>query len=130
MEQEITKQIEIYETCLNTSDTHLTMKLYGREPIFMAEFSQAFIGRDAVQRAYTQVFHMIKLSVKFTIHEIVNMGGDLAYVRTTSAGQQKMLATGKISPEANNELFVFRKEDGQWKIHRYLFASSKLPEAN
>jgi hypothetical protein len=24
--------------------------------------------------------------------------------------------------EGNNELFIFRKEQGNWKIHRYLFA--------
>jgi hypothetical protein len=49
---------------------------------------------------------------------------DLAYGRTTSVGQQEVLATHKISREANNELFIFRREQGQWKIHRYMFAAS------
>jgi ketosteroid isomerase-like protein len=129
MKQEVAKQITVYETCLNTSDTSLALTLYGSEPIFMAEFAQAFIGRDAVRQAYDHVFRTIKLHVKFEIHEIVDMGGGLAYVRTTSSGQQEMLATGKISREANNELFIFRNENGQWKIHRYLFASSKPPES-
>jgi hypothetical protein len=40
------------------------------------------------------------------------------------------LATHKISPEANNELFIFRREQGQWKIHRYMFAASNPPAAN
>jgi hypothetical protein len=31
--------------------------------------------------------------------------------------------------EGNNELFIFRKEEGKWKIHRYLFASSNPPES-
>lgn len=31
--------------------------------------------------------------------------------------------------EGNNELFIFRKERGKWKIHRYLFASTNPPEA-
>ena len=59
--------------------------------------------------------------------KIVDMGGDLAYARTTSAGRQEMLATHAASQEANNELFVFRKEKGVWKIHRYLFASCNPP---
>jgi len=32
-----------------------------------------------------------------------------------------------MSKEANNELFIFRKEQGKWKIHRYLFATSNPP---
>jgi ketosteroid isomerase-like protein len=129
MKQEITNALKAYESSLNTSDARAAMALYGSDPIFMAEYANAFVGRDAVQRGYDQVFRTIKLNVRFTIHEIVEMGGDLAYVRTTSAGQQEMLATHKMSQEANNELFIFRKEDGQWKIHRYLFASSKPPSA-
>jgi ketosteroid isomerase-like protein len=129
MQQEITNVLKAYESALNTSDSKAAMSLYGSDPIFMAEYANAFIGRDMVQRGYDQVFRAIKLNVRFTIHEIVGMGGDLAYVRTTSAGQQELLATHAMSQEANNELFVFRKENSHWKIHRYLFASSKPPSA-
>ena len=59
---------------------------------------------------------------------VVEMG-ELAYVRTTSAGKTEILAEKKTVKEANNELFIFRKEDGQWKIHRYLFATSNPPGA-
>src|ERR1700756_3572190 len=31
--------------------------------------------------------------------------------------------------EANNELFIFRKEKGKWKIHRYVFAPCHPPAA-
>ena len=55
--------------------------------------------------------------------------GDLAYVRTTSAGKTEILANKATGQEANNELFIFRKEKGKWKIHRYLFASSNPPRA-
>ena len=129
MKQEITNVVKAYENALNSSDTKAAMALYGSDPIFMAEYASAFIGRDAVQQAYDHVFRAIKLNVRFTIHEIADMGGDFAYVRTTSAGQQEMLATHQMSREANNELFVFRKENGHWKIHRYLFASSNAPSA-
>jgi hypothetical protein len=55
--------------------------------------------------------------------------GDLAYVRTTSAGKTEILQNKRTVKEANNELFIFRKEEGKWKIHRYLFASSNPPES-
>ena len=129
MNQEITNLLKAYEKALNTSDTKAAIALYGSDPIFMAQNAPAFIGRDAVQTSYQQIFKSIKLNVVFTIHEIVDMGGDLAYGRTTSAGQQELLAAHTTSKEANNELFIFRKEQGQWKIHRYLFATSNPPAA-
>ena len=96
----------------------------------MAQNMEAFVGRAAVQASYEHIFKAIKLNVVFTIHEIVSMGDDLAYARTTSAGQTEILAAHKTVKEANNELFIFRKEAGQWKIHRYLFATSNPPAGN
>jgi ketosteroid isomerase-like protein len=129
MNPEITTLLKAYENALNTSDTKAAMALYGSDPIFMAQNAVAFIGREAVQGSYQHIFEALKLKVVFSIHEIVEMG-DLAYGRTTSAGQQEILARHKTSKEANNELFIFRKEEGHWKIHRYLFATSNPPAAN
>ncbi len=39
--------------------------------------------------------------------------GDLAYVRTTSAGKTDILPKKVTRKEANNELFIFRKEEGK-----------------
>ena len=127
MNEEITNVLKDYEKALNTSDATLAVSLYGSEPIVMPQGAPAFVGREGVQQAYDGFFKILKLHVAFQIHEIVNMGGDLAYVRTTSGGEQEILATQKKSKEANNELFIFRKEDGKWKIHRYLFATSNPP---
>jgi ketosteroid isomerase-like protein len=129
MNQEITNLLKAYEKALNTSDTKAAMALYGSDPIFMAQNAVAFIGRDSVRASYQHIFEALKLNVVFSIHEIVEMG-DLAYGRTTSAGQQEALAAHTTSKEANNELFIFRKEGGHWKIHRYLFATSNPPAAN
>ena len=128
MNQDIVNVIKAYEKSLNTSDTQAALALYGDDPVFMPEFSPALSGREAVRAGYDHVFGAIKLNVSFTIHEIVEMG-DLAYVRTTSAGKTEILANKATVQEANNELFIFRKEKGKWKIHRYLFASSNPPRA-
>jgi uncharacterized protein (TIGR02246 family) len=130
MNQEITDLLKAYEKALNTSDAKAALALYGSDPIVMPQNAPAFIGREAVQATYNHFFEILKLNVVFSIHEIVDMGGDLAYGRTTSAGTQEILAGHKITKEANNELFIFRKEQGQWKIHRYLFATSNPPTAN
>ncbi|MBV9874812.1 MAG: SgcJ/EcaC family oxidoreductase [Verrucomicrobia bacterium] len=128
MNQDIVNVIQAYETALNASDTEAAIALYGEDPIFMPQYSAALNGRDAVRLGYDHVFNTLKLNVTFTVHEVVEMG-DLAYVRTTSAGKTEILAKKTIVKEGNNELFIFRKEQGHWKIHRYLFASTNPPAA-
>jgi len=119
----INEVLNRYEKSLNASDAGNILKLYGKDPVFMPQHSPAHVGRDQVRAAYEQVFNAIKLNVKFTVYEIEEFG-DLAYVRTSSAGETTILANGVIVNEGNNELFVFRKEDGDWKIHRYIFSTS------
>jgi len=102
------------------------MNLYASNPVFMPQHSVALEGRDAVKAGYEHVFSNIKLDVKFTVHEIEALGS-LAYGRTTSAGKTRILAAATTVNEGNNELFIFKKEDGQWKIHRSLFATSNPP---
>jgi uncharacterized protein (TIGR02246 family) len=128
MNQDIVNVIKAYEKSLNASDTLAALALYGEDPIFLPQNSVALSGRDAVKAGYDHVFNTLKLNVTFTIHEVVEMG-DLAYVRTTSAGKIEILAKKTTVREGNNELFIFRKEHGKWKIHRYLFASTNPPEA-
>ena len=128
MNQDIVNVIKAYEKSLNASDTQAALALYGEQPVFMPQYSAALSGRVAVKTGYEKVFSTLKLNVNFTIHEVVEMG-DLAYVRTTSAGKTEILAKKTTVNEGNNELFIFRKEHGEWKIHRYLFASTNPPEA-
>ena len=126
MNQDIVNVIKAYEKSLNASDTATALELYGEDPIFMPEYSAALSGREAVRAGYDHVFETLKLNVIFTVHEVVEMG-DLAYVRTTSAGETEILSKKRKVKEGNNELFIFRKEHGKWKIHRYLFASTNPP---
>ena len=119
----IEKLIKGYESALNASNTNAVLDLYAVNPVFMPQNAPAMVGRDAVRKAYDQVFSTIKLNVRFTVHEVETLG-DVAWARTSSAGRTRILAAGKEVEEGNNELFVFRRENGAWKIHRYLFASN------
>ena len=118
--------LKAYEAALNASDADAVMRLYGAEPVFMPQHVPALVGRDAVRAGYDHVFAAIKLAVTFEIHEI-EAGPDRGWARTSSAGTQTVLATGETSREGNNELFVFHHEEGEWKIHRYLFATNQPP---
>jgi len=116
--------LKSYETALNANATDAILDLFGSDPVFMPQNAPALIGRDAVRAGYEQVFATLKLNVRFEIHEVVE-AGDYAWARTSSAGRTRVLAAGVEVTEGNNELFIFRRENGAWKIHRYLFATNQ-----
>ena len=120
----IKELIKTYEIALNANDLEKILALYGSEPVFMPQHAPALVGRDAVRAGYKQVFETLKLDIRFEVHEIEE-AGDWAWARTSSAGRTRILAAGVEVTEGNNELFIFRREGGEWRIHRYLFATNQ-----
>ncbi len=120
----IENTIKAYEAALNSNDIDTILALYGSQPIFMPQHAPALVGHAAVRAGYQQVFDTIKLNVTFTVHE-VEVLGDTAWARTSSAGRTRILGADIEVTEGNNELFVFKREIGNWKIHRYLFATNQ-----
>lgn len=114
-----------YEEALNGSSTAAVMPLYTEDGVFMPPNNHSAVGKAAVRKAYDAVFKAITLHVKFTIAEIVMISPEWAFVRTNSAGTNKINTTGAISPEGNQELFIFKKGgDGTWRIARYSFSTT------
>jgi len=118
-----------YEVALNQSDTDAVMKLYASDGVFMPQNSPSSVGAKEVRRAYDAVFKTIKLTVQFNLAEVVELAPDWVFARTNSAGTVKIHATGAGGPEANQELFLFQKIDGTWKIARYCFSTTNPPRA-
>jgi len=119
-----------YEDALNQSDTEAVMKLYAPDGVFMPQHFASSVGADAVRNAYDGVFEAITLKVKFVVAEVHQIAPDWAIARTNSAGTVTVKATGGGGPEANQELFVFQKIDGAWKIARYCFSTTNPPPAS
>jgi uncharacterized protein (TIGR02246 family) len=128
-EQAVAAALSKYEEALNQSDTNAVMKFYAPDGVFMAQNFPSSVGADAVRKAYDVVFKTIKLTVKFNVAEVVELAPNWAFARTNSAGTVKIHATGQTSAEANQELFVFQKIDGAWKIARYCFSTTNPPRA-
>jgi uncharacterized protein (TIGR02246 family) len=116
-----------YEEALNESDTEAVMKLYASDCVFMAQNFPSSVGATAVRKSYETVFKTIKLSVKFNVAEVVQVAPEWAFARTNSAGNVTVNATGAKSAEANQELFVFRRNGGAWQIARYCFSTTNPP---
>ena len=128
MEKEEKKKIEellrTYQTCLNTSDAKLAQSLYTKDGVFMPTQAPSGIGSEGILKSYEFVFSQIQLNIEFLIEEI-QVEGNMAFAITSSNGTVKIHANGVEAPEANRELFVFEKINGEWKIARYMFNKVK-----
>jgi uncharacterized protein (TIGR02246 family) len=121
----VTVLLAKYNDALNASSTDAVMPLYAEDGVFMPPYSPSAVGSEALRKAYDAVFKAITLNVKFAIAEIVELAPDWAFARTNSVGTTLDHATGNRSAEANQELFIFRKDrGGSWKIARYSFSST------
>ena len=92
----------------------------------MPEYAPPAVGREAVRKAYEWVFATLKLNGRFIVHE-AEVIGDTAWVRTNSTGRFTIIATGFEADVANSEFFLFKRENGVWKIHRYIFTACRSP---
>ena len=128
-ENAVASILKDYETALNSSNTEAALKLYAPDGVFMPQHSAASVGTESVRKAYKAVFAAITLTVEFRIAEIRQIAADWVLARTNSTGTTKNNATGIVGPEANQELFLFQKVDGDWKIARYCFCTTKPPAA-
>ena len=123
-ENAVASVLKEYQIALNASDAEAALKLYAPDGVFMPQHSPASVGTAAVRKAYEAVFAAITLTVKFEIAEIRQIAPDWVLARTNSAGTTKNNATSAQGPEANQELFLFQKIGGVWKIARYCFCTT------
>jgi len=124
-EAAIRSVLSSYQDALNASNTEAVMPLYTDDGVFMPPNNHSAVGKPAVRKAYDAVFRAITLKVKFTVAEVVKMSAEWAFVRTNSAGTNRINATGATGAEGNQELFIFKKgSDGKWRIARYSFSTT------
>lgn len=117
-----------YEVALNASDVDAVIALYAEDGVFMPQHIPAAVGRDEVRAAYVNVFNAITLNVEFEVDEVEQISEDWALARTRSAGTVTVNATGEGGPEANQELFLLRRDDeAGWRIARYIFTTLNPP---
>jgi uncharacterized protein (TIGR02246 family) len=113
-----------YAAALRSGNVEALVALYAPNGVFMREDMPAVVGREALTKAYREVFATLKVDLAFTIQE-TEVSGDMAWLRSTSTGRIKILASGAESSNSFNELVVFRREGGAWKIRSYIYASNK-----
>lgn len=113
-----------YRDALNASDVNKVLPLYTRDGVFMPTNAPTAAGKEQLKASYEFVFKTIQLHIEFFIDE-VTVVDDHAFALTNSKGTTLIRANGQTVAEENRELFVLAKEDGQWKIARYMFNKTK-----
>ena len=124
-EQSAIEQLLIsYRDALNASDPSKVLTLYTTDGVFMPTNAPTAKGQEQLKDSYEFVFKTIQIHIEFFIEEIV-VSGDYAYAVTNSKGTALIHANGQTVSEENRELFVFQKDNEQWKIARYMFNKTK-----
>ncbi|MFN1216282.1 YybH family protein [Chryseobacterium kwangjuense] len=123
--KDIEQTLFAYQNALNASSTEQVLPLYTQSGIFMPQGGPTAKGQEQLKGAYDFVFKTLQLNIKFEIDEISLINENHAVARTMSRGTQLIHAENVTTPEENRELFVLEKEDGKWKIARYMFNKTK-----
>ena len=118
------KIMDKYAAALGSGDVEALVGLFSPKGVFMREEMKAVIGQDALRAAYKEVFATLKVDLQFTVRE-AEESGDMAWLRSVSKGTVKILKTGVEAKQGYNQLVVFRKEGGAWKIRAYLYGSNR-----
>lgn len=124
-EQAITFLLHTYGSVLASRSLPDLLTIYTSDGVLMAPGFQPSVGTEALKASYERIFATIKLDIEFTIDEIVVTGGEWAFARTTAEGRKYWLQKGTDEFHHNQEIFVCRKVEGEWKIARYIFSSMK-----
>jgi uncharacterized protein (TIGR02246 family) len=120
----IEKLIFTYQDALNASDANRVLALYTKDGVLMANAAPTAEGAEAVKGTYQYVFDNFTYTLQFAVLE-VEVQGNVAFARSTSKGSFVIKASGQTVADENRELFVFEKENGQWKIARYMYNKTK-----
>lgn len=120
----IEKTLNTYFSSLNASDVKTAVSSYTADGVFIPTKFPTATGTAQLVTAYENVFKAIQLNVTVKIEEII-IKDDIAFARTLSNGTTLIHATGEKMPEENREFFLLRKDNGEWKIARYMFNQPK-----
>lgn len=116
--------MERYAAALRSNNVEALVALYAADGVFMRDNLPAVAGTEALRASYRQVFATLKVDLSFEIVE-TEVVGDMAWLRGASKGRIRTLATGVEASESFNQLIVFRRLGGTWKIRAYMYASNK-----
>jgi uncharacterized protein (TIGR02246 family) len=120
MNEQIQTLMQTYERSLNEANVDLVRRVYADDAVFIGQPFPTATGKDAIVALYADFLSKLDFNVKFKVLE-VELGDNLGFVRTQSAGTITPKGQTPGGTEGNREVFVVKKIDGAWKFYRYIF---------
>ena len=116
----IRNAVENYIERISRSDTDALLSLFADDGVVMAPDAPTMAGAGQLKAFFDYSLATVRLDPKIHVDEVVT-SGDYAFARCHSKVKLTLLETNASHLEENRELFVFRKDGGEWKIARYMF---------
>ncbi len=116
--------MERYAAGLRWGAADALVGLYTADGVFIRDDLPAASGTEALRAAYRQVFATLKVDLAFDIKE-TEVAGDMAWLRATSKGRVKTLASGVEATETFNTVVIFRRTTVGWRIRCYMYNARK-----
>jgi uncharacterized protein (TIGR02246 family) len=113
-----------YGQALNEGNSKRFVSLYTEDGVFVPRGYAPCEGREQIEKFLSGFFTRKKLEFNFYIQEIEIMNDEYAWVLSHSRGQEYVIAENQYNPQANEELFLMKKVNQEWKIKRYIFNDS------
>jgi ketosteroid isomerase-like protein len=116
--------MERYAAGLRWGTADALVTLFTSDGVFIRDNLPPAAGTEALRAAYRQVFATLKLDLAFEIKE-TEVSADMAWLRATSKGRIKTLASGVEATESFNDVVIFRRTAAGWKIRCYMYNAAK-----
>lgn len=118
------KLIRTYFDALNAGSAEKVTSLFTDTGVLLAQGAPTATGREQVNGTFQYVFDNFDYTLKVSIGEVI-VQGNYAIVSSTSTGSFVIKATGETVPADYRETFILEKENGVWKIERYMYNQPK-----
>lgn len=120
--KQISDLMTAYQNILNNANAANIKDVYTKDGTFIGQGFPTAIGQANIENLYSDFLSKLDFDIEFNIIEIT-LENDYGYIQTISRGTIVPKGQTAKNKEANREIFIVKKVNEQWKIHRYIFTS-------
>jgi uncharacterized protein (TIGR02246 family) len=120
----VEKLITTYFDALNAGNAETVTGLFTKTGVLLAQGAPTATGSEQVNGTFKYVFDNFSYALKVSIGEVV-IQGKYAIVSSTSTGSFVIKAKNETVTADYRETFILNKENGVWKIARYMYNQPK-----
>ncbi|MFV0530020.1 MAG: YybH family protein [Flavobacteriales bacterium] len=120
----VKKVVTTYFDALNAGNVEKATALFTKNGVLLAQGAPTATGSEQINGTFNYVFDNFSYSLKVSI-EAVNLQGNYAIVSSTSTGSFVIKAKNETVSADYRETFILQKEEGVWKIARYMYNQPK-----